>query len=68
MRNCTFLFKQMNEKKTCHERPNLACDRFIKVLYKTLTCLRRPLLSGPKSGCLIQVSRYQLPFTGKVSK
>ena len=29
--------------------------RFIKVFYKTTTCTRRPLLSGPKSGRLIQI-------------
>ena len=30
----------------------------MKVFYKTTTCPRRPLLSGPKSGCLIQVWLY----------
>ena len=41
--------------KTCQEQPDLVCGCFIKVFYKTTTCPRWPLLSGPKSGCLIQV-------------
>ena len=32
---------------------------FMKVFYKTTTCPRRPLLSGPKSARLIQVWLYQ---------
>ena len=38
--------------KTCQERPQLVSGRFEKVFYKTTTCSRRPLLSGPKSGRL----------------
>ena len=45
--------------KTCQERPHLVSGRFIKVFYKTTTCIRRPLLSGPKSGRLIQVWLYK---------
>ena len=30
----------------------LVCGHFIKVFYKTTTCPRQPLLSGPKGGCL----------------
>ena len=41
--------------KTCQERPNLVRGRLIQVFYKTTTFPRRPLLSGPKSGRLIQV-------------
>ena len=41
--------------KTCQERPHFVSGRFIKVFYKTTTCPRRPLLSGPKSGRLTQV-------------
>ena len=29
--------------------------KIVNGLYKTAACARRPLLSGPKSGCLIQV-------------
>ena len=28
---------------------------YIKMFFQTTTCSRYPLLSGPKSGCLIQV-------------
>ena len=41
--------------KTCQERPNLVCDYLIQVFYKMAMFPRRPLLSGPKSGCLIQM-------------
>ena len=37
------------------ERPHLASGYFIKVFYKMTTCPRQPLLSGLKSGSLIQV-------------
>ena len=41
--------------KTCQERPNLVCDYLIQAFYKMAMFPRRPLLSGPKSGCLIQM-------------
>ena len=41
--------------KACQEQPHLVSDCFIKVFYKTTTCPRQPLLSGPKSVHLIQV-------------
>ena len=45
---------QWEEKlKTCQEWPDLVCGYFIKVFYKTNTCPRQPLLSGPKSVHLI---------------
>ena len=44
--------------KTCHERPHLVSGHFIMVFYKTTTCPRQQLLSGPKSGRLIQVLLY----------
>ena len=44
--------------KTCHEWQHLLSDRFIKVFYKMTICPRQPLLSGPKSDCLIQVWLY----------
>ena len=37
------------KRKNCQERPHLVSGRFIKVFYKTTTCQRRPVLSGPKS-------------------
>ena len=37
------------------ERPHLASGCFIKVFYEMTTCPRQPLLSGLKSGSLIQV-------------
>ena len=61
-RNCKSLFKQIlpwgKKLKTCQEWPHLLSSRFIKVFYKTTTCPRRPHLSGPKSGRLIQVWLY----------
>ena len=39
--------------KTCQEWSHLVSGRFIKMFYKTTTCSRWPLLSGPKSGRLI---------------
>ena len=45
--------------KTCQEQPNLVSGRLIQVFYKTTTFPRWPLLSGPKSGCLIQVWLYK---------
>ena len=42
-------------KKTCPEQPHRASGSFMKVLGKMTTCLKHPLLSGPKSGCLIPV-------------
>ena len=41
--------------KTCQGRLHLVSGHFMKVCYKMTTCPRRPLLSGPKSGCFIQV-------------
>ena len=41
--------------KTCQERPHLLSGCFIEVFYTTTAYPRRPLLSGPKSGRLIQV-------------
>ena len=41
--------------KTCQGRPHLLSDRFIRAFYKTTTCPRRSLLSGTKSGRLLQV-------------
>ena len=38
----------------------------IQVFYKTTTFARWPLLSGPKSGCLIQVLLYTL-VTGDIT-
>ena len=58
------LFKQIllweKKLKTCQEWQHLVSGLFIKVFYKTTTFPRRPLLSGPKSGCLIQVWLYSL--------
>ena len=66
MRNCKSLFKQIlpweNKLKTCQERPHLVSCRFMKVFYKTTTCPRRPLLSGPKSGFPVQVWLYHLIY------
>ena len=42
-------------KNTSKEGPHLLSDCFIKVFYKMTTCPRRPLLSEPKSGCLLLV-------------
>ena len=44
--------------KFYQEQPHLLNGRFIKVLNKTTTCPRQSLLSGPESGCLIQVLLY----------
>ena len=41
--------------KTCQQRPDLVCGRFIKVFKKMTTSPRQPLLSDPKGGRLIQV-------------
>ena len=35
--------------KACQVRPHLVSGPFIKVFYKTTTCTRPPLLSGPRS-------------------
>ena len=40
--------------KTCQEQQGFVCGHFMKVFYKTTTCPKRPLLSGPKIGHLIQ--------------
>ena len=37
---------------------HLVSGRLIKVFYKTTTCPRQPILSGLKSGCLIQAWLY----------
>ena len=42
--------------KTSHEEPHLVSGHFIKVFCKMTTCPRWPLLSGPKSGCLIHTA------------
>ena len=47
------------KQKPCQERQHLISGCYIKVLYKTTTCPRGLLLSGPKSGRLIQVSLYK---------
>ena len=44
----------------------MVCGRLIQVFYKTTTFARRPLLSGPKSGRLIQVLLYTL-VTGDIT-
>ena len=44
--------------KTCQGGPHFLSGCFINVFYKTTTCQRRPLLGGPKSGCLKQVLLY----------
>ena len=44
--------------KTYQEQPHLVSGHFIKVFYKTTTCPRQLLLSGSKSGHLIQVRLY----------
>ena len=44
--------------KTCQEQPNLVSGCLIQDFYKTTTFPRRPPLSGPKSGRLIQVWLY----------
>ena len=66
MRNLKYLFKQIlpweKKLKTCQERPHLVSGRFIKVFYKTTTCPRRPLLSGPKSDFPVQVWLYHLIY------
>ena len=41
--------------KTSQEQPHLLSGHFIKVIYKTTTCPRQPLLSGLKSGHLTQI-------------
>ena len=46
--------------KTCQERPQLVSFQFIKAFYKTTTSPKWPLLSGPKSGRLIQIWMYIL--------
>ena len=51
--NSSKYYRGEKKLKTCHEQPHLVSGRFIKVFFKTTTCPRRPLLSGPKSGCLI---------------
>ena len=38
----------------------MVCGRFIKVFYQTITCPRRPLLSSPNSGRLVQVWLYSI--------
>ena len=45
--------------KVFSEQPHLASGHFIKVFYKATTCPRQPILSGPKSGRLIQVWLYK---------
>ena len=61
-RNCKPLFKQIlpweKKLKTCQERPHLLSTSFIKEFYKTTTCSRQPLLSGPESCLLVQVWLY----------
>ena len=42
-------------EKNCQERPHLLSGRFTKVFYKMTICFGRPLLSGSKSGRLMQV-------------
>ena len=49
------IFTVGKKTKTRQERPNLVSGRLTQVFYKTTTFPRRPLFSGPKSGCLIQV-------------
>ena len=55
--NCQSLFQQIFVYRpfTVGIETN---SHFIKVFYKTNTCPRQPLLSGPKSGHLIQVWLY----------
>ena len=46
-----FIQANINVRKklqTCQEQPHLVSGHFMKVLYKTTTCPRLPLLSGPK--------------------
>ena len=45
-------------RKTYLEQPHLASACFVKVFHKMTTCPKQPLLSGPKSDCLIQVVLY----------
>ena len=52
----TFTFWE--KTKTCPEQPHRASGSFMKVLCKMTPCLKHPLLSGPKSGCLIPVWLY----------
>ena len=61
--NCkSSLFKKHSQweqiLRTCQERPDLVCGYFVNEFYKTTTCPRRPLLSGPKNGCFIEVWLY----------
>ena len=51
-------FAMGKKLKTCQERPDLVSGHFIMVFYKTTTCPRQPLSSGPNSGHLIQVWLY----------
>ena len=52
----TIRYSLWEEKpKTCSKRLHLTSGHFMKVFYETTTCTRQPLLSGPKSGRLIQV-------------
>ena len=59
MHNCKSIFKQLlpwiEKLQTCQTQPHLVSGHFMKVFHKTTTCPRWPPLSGPKSGCLIQV-------------
>ena len=48
--------------KTCQERSNFVHGRLIQVLHKMTNFPGQPLLSGPKSGHLIQVWLYLLTY------
>ena len=56
----TFFLKKTKKTKAYSKWPHWASDCFVKVFYKKTTCPRRPLLSGPKSGCLIEVWLYYI--------
>ena len=65
MHNCKFYsskYYSEEELATCQEQPHLLCGCFIKVFYKTTICPKQPVLSGPKSGCLLQVWLYHQTF------
>ena len=59
MCKCRSLFKEIlpwgKKLKPCQEGPYLLSSCFIKMFFKTITCPRQLLLSGPKSCRLVQV-------------
>ena len=52
------IYRRDLKLKTCQMWSVFVCDHFIKVFYNETTCIRLPLLSGPRSGRFIQVWLY----------